>query len=88
MASHGVTTAQLHRDLQELDQYQITNWTETHGESLAAMATAIDEEAEALYVYPAGSDRFYPLLQGYVAEHLEELRGALATIERPGGGAR
>ena len=81
MAKHGVTHERLRRDLARMQEWQITNFAESHGEELSQMADLVGQESEKLYIYDRMHDRegedVFVLLSAYIEQRRDELMALL-----------
>src|SRR5262245_4456216 len=77
MAEHGVTHERLRGDLDRMQEWQITNFAESHGEELSQMADLVDQESNKLYIYDRTHDRegedVFVMLSAYIEQRKDEL---------------
>src|SRR5262245_49861118 len=77
MAEHGVTHERLRGDLDRMQEWQITNFAESHGEDLSQMADLVDQESNKLYIYDRMYDRdgedVFVMLSAYIEQRKDEL---------------
>jgi hypothetical protein len=73
MADHGVTHERLRSNNARLQEWQITTFTEVHGEGLRPVSKAIHEESRKLYLYDREGERVFDLLEAYIERNKDDL---------------
>ncbi|HEX9928194.1 MAG TPA: DUF4375 domain-containing protein [Pyrinomonadaceae bacterium] len=80
MKSFGVDHNRLRKDFEGLNLFEITTFEKTHGKELNAMAEAIQETAELLYLGRGTEENPYELFQHYVDRNREEIITAVNSV--------
>ena len=60
-----------------LEEFQLTTITESHGEDIAALAEQIATLSQQLYIYSPNREDVYDLLRAYVEPQKEEILSCL-----------
>ena len=84
MTEHGVTVQQLRGDFANVTEFEITSFSELHGEELSQMADLIVQESRKLYVYDRAAERVFDLLSAYLDRHRDEFVTSLEACWAPG----
>ncbi len=77
MSEHGVTVERLRSDFADAQEFQITSFSELHGEGLSQMADLIVQESRELYVYDPAAERVFDLLLAYLERRRDEFVASL-----------
>jgi hypothetical protein len=85
MIEHGVTFQRLRNDFAKCQEFDITSFSELHGEELSQMADLIDQEARKLYIYDAAGEAVFELLSAYLEGRRDEFAASLDAYSAPDG---
>jgi hypothetical protein len=83
MADYGVTVERLRTDFDGAQPYEITSFSEMHGDELSPMADQIALEGRKLNLYDP-AEPVFDLLEAYLQERKNEFMTTLETFAGPG----
>lgn len=84
MNEHGVAVQRLRSDFANTTEFEITSFSELHGEELSEMADLIVRESRKLYVYDRPAEQVFDLLSAYLDRHRDEFLASLEACCGPG----
>jgi hypothetical protein len=82
MMEHGVTFERLRNDFAKCREFEITSFSELHGEELSQMADLIVQEAKKLYIYDPAAESVFELLSAYLEGRRDEFAASLEWLQR------